>query len=297
MNNTTSKNAAVIDIGSNSVRYMEAAITGNTVTAVFKELATTRLAEGINVTGKLSSVSVERSLTAIQKFAMQANAQHLPIYAYATSAVRDAKNREDFCTAVYACSGVLLDVLSGEEEAALAFLGAAKGNRNAGLIDIGGGSAQVITSAYRNSWPIGCVRIRERYVGIPYPDALPMIAAYLTEHCELPTLAPAHWVGVGGSITTLAALQAGLIAYDPAQISAVSITPTSLSAQIKSLSAMGDARRAHPLLRERHDLILYGAAVLLWLMDTLHVTELHASDADGMEGYLMYKLGFLPSAG
>ena len=144
------KATAIIDIGSNSIRYL-----GKNPE---KQLATTRLAEGLITTGMLSEAAMERSIAAIACFVQKAHAEGLTPYAYATSAVRDAHNRTEFLARVKRACGICIDVLSGEREAQYARLGAAA---QGGIVDVGGGSSQIVTEGFAASYPVGCVRAKE----------------------------------------------------------------------------------------------------------------------------------------
>lgn len=274
---------SVIDIGSNSVRYMDK--TGE------KRLMTTRLAEGLVETGELSGASMAKSLAAIGEFARLSRQEGLTPCAYATSAVRDAKNASVFIQAVFEKYGIRIDVLSGEQEAEYARLGAnASGG---GLVDIGGGSSQVSFDGFRASFPMGCVRAKDILRG----------AATLEEREEIlnvacggifrfPRVYPERWTGVGGTITTLAALSLGLNGYDKAAVNACILTRETVEGLAAALDAAGDDQRSgHPLLTDRHDVIVPGALILLFIMRGMDIAKLRVSDADGMEGYLKYLLG------
>lgn len=281
--------ADVIDIGSNSIRYMHAAVTNQHVTAVErKQLITTRLAQGLDESGRLSEDAMRRSLDAIQSFAdisREKATQHL--FAYATSAVRDALNGEYFCARILEQTGVRVDVLSGVQEAKLAYIGAV-GCSGGGLIDIGGGSAQVMTDSVSFSFPIGCVRVQDKFAQLFYGKMRQELSLWLDSCCtELSSIRQPRWTGVGGTITTLAALTAGLTEYDPAVVAQQTITTEILDVLLTKLDTMGEARRLHPLLKDRHDVILCGGGVLAELMRIMDIQELAVSDADGMEGYLL----------
>lgn len=285
--------AAVIDIGSNSIRYLSAAVTPQGVAAFApKRLLTTRLAEGILQTGCLQEAAMERSLAAILKFcALAAEHGAQAVYAYATSAVRDAKNRDVFLDRVRESCNINVDVLTGEEEARLAHLGAA-GQFGGGLIDIGGGSAQVIAPNLAHSFPLGCVRAKELCDGFRPEDIPAAIDSWLdrTTGDALTGIRERHWTGVGGTITTLGALQAKLTEYDSLRVNRETLAQEGVLSLYRRLLAMGETRREHPLLTDRHDIILFGALILYGLMKRLDIGMLHVSDADGMEGYLLDRL-------
>jgi len=275
---------AIIDIGSNSIRYLGK--------APEKRLITTRLAEGLITTGKLSDAAMERSVSAVRSFAALAAEEGLTPAAYATSAVRDAANRDIFLRAVKAETDIDIDVLSGEREAEYARLGAAQ---EGGIIDIGGGSSQIVAEGFAQSWPVGCVRAKEwgEERNAASFDALQSaLEAKFHAIYRFPRLFTPRFTGVGGTITTLAALSKGMTAYDRAAVADIILTPETVESLARSLYAEGGERRSsHPLLLERHDVIVPGALILLHIMRGMNIFELYVSDADGMEGYRNYLEG------
>lgn len=134
---------AVIDIGSNSIRYMEAERTAQGFGFSDKTVFTTRLASGLITSGKLAEKQMKNSIDVLETLSRHAAANGLPCYCYATSAVRDASNQAAFISDVKEKTGLTIEVLSGDDEAAYARIGA--GQTNGGLIDIGGGQ---LTSNY-----------------------------------------------------------------------------------------------------------------------------------------------------
>ena len=282
---------AIVDIGSNSIRYMEAEHTAVGPVFSHKEVYTTRLAEGLLATGCLSEARMAQSLDVLRRLAAQAAVHGCRPYAYATSAVRDARNRETFLRRIALAAGMPVRVLAGDEEAAFAYAGATGGR--GGLIDIGGGSTQVMCGAFRQSFPLGCVRVRDLCGGRPLADIRHTMQATFAEMFQLPPLAQTQWTAVGGTATTLAALHLQLAQYDPARVARCKMTFSDVQALLRRLDAMGDAARsALSLLAQRHDVILCGGAILIWLMERLSIPELAFSDADGMEGYARSILGF-----
>lgn len=276
----------IIDIGSNSIRYAQGSVKSGRAELSGKRLITTRLAEGLISTGELSQAAMERSAAAISEFVTVAGS--IPVFAYATSAVRDAKNRCEFLSFIKERCGVEIEVLSGDDEAKYAFVGAASGHR--GLIDIGGGSAQAITKDYALSFPMGCVRAREYAEGA---ETLEKIRQKIHARCaELMTLPVENctFAGVGGSITTLAALDLELEVYSRAAVSGHELTPARISGLIDELYLMGDKRAQHPLLLQRHDVIIHGALICEYMLDKMKIPRLVVADRDGMEGYLEAKL-------
>ena len=159
-----SRPVAILDIGSNSVRF--ALLDRDDGGAFFvpggrKEIATTRLGKGLDQTSRLSAGAMEATVAACLRFCDKAEAAEAPAYAYATSAVRDAVNRQELLDALKAaCPNMGIYLLSGEEEGRRAYRGAMGGQAGT-LIDIGGGSAQVVTPQWSVSFPTGCVRAQD----------------------------------------------------------------------------------------------------------------------------------------
>ncbi len=286
----------VVDIGSNSIRTMTAERAESGFGFSCKAVYTTRLAEGLDKTGLLSQAAMRATLAVLADAAALGRANGAALFAYATSAVRDAANRADFLLRAESALGVPVRVLSGREEARYAYLGATAGT--GALIDIGGGSAQIVTETNAESFPIGCVRARDFGLScaqdVLSPAACLEVSRWVDARTDALRVRAARWTGVGGTITTLGALSLDLPAYDPALVSGAALTPEALAALIAKLNKLGDARRAHPLLTQRHDVIVWGALVLARLMERLSVDALFVSDADGMEGYAMEVLGGRP---
>lgn len=277
---------AVIDIGSNSIRFM---IQGKRD----KLVITTRLAEGLARTGRLCESNMNKSISVIK--ALVNNARHMGLtpVAYATSAVRDAENKEEFINRIKDNCNLIVDVLSGEREANYAFNAVAK--HGEGLIDIGGGSFQIVTGQMRKSFPLGCVRGKDiaMELGVASCDERwNEQRALLTENvksflkgfeCKAN-----EWFGVGGTITCLAAYSHGLEIYDDAMVDRTKLSRKQIEKLIEEILLLGAKRQTKPMLVKRHDVILYGAAILTAIMDAIGIESITVRTVDGMEGYLDY---------
>ena len=278
---------AVIDIGSNSVRLMLAAAENGRVRSLSKRLCTTRLAKGIDVTGRLARDRMADTVEAIEAFRRTANELGIPVIAYATSAVRDAENRDEFLAKVRERSGVRVRVLSGEEEGAFAFSAVTGG---AGTVfDIGGGSFQIVTGERALSFPCGCVRAKER-CDAPDPETLKHeLFAWMDERTRIPEDVPKPVYGVGGTISTIGALLANQDRYDPERLRR--IEREALERLIVQLAKVPEPLRMQlPLLTRRGDVILQGATILRYMMERTGTDCVIPSDRDGMEGIAEYFL-------
>ncbi|MBR5948065.1 MAG: hypothetical protein IKZ82_05385 [Clostridia bacterium] len=281
---------AVIDIGSNSVRAL---FQGDGK----KYSVTTRLGTNLANTGRLDNQRAKHSVGVIAAFVNEAKSRGLVPLAYATSAVRDAENRSEFIEFVKLYSSIDVDVLSGEREAHYAHMGACGGK--GGLIDIGGASMQLISESFKKSFPVGCIRGKDIALELTKDEPDPAcctlqreaLAAYLdgltapyAEELKNATFAPC--IGVGGTITTLCALSVDPNAANKKVGEGASLTRDMLEKLISALDMLGAKRAAIGVLSARHDVILYGAALLARAMDMLSLDSITSSLRDGLDGYL-----------
>ena len=296
----------IFDIGSNSVRTLRVTQDAALLPQFSgKRVYTTRLAEGLAETNMLSQARMLQSLLVIRSLHSEHAAQGFSSYAYATSAVRDAENGRAFIDSVVEIIGLgHARILSGAEEATFAQLGAnPEGGRI--ILDIGGGSTQIVRPDSRESWPIGCVRAKDL---APYPDLVSITDALypilsglfgppeLDERTDRPAISSEHVIhkeallGVGGTITTLALLCEGKETFIPWQ-GEKRIELFALRAVLNVLDGMGDEARASvPLLSDRHDVILHGGVILQYLLERLHIPRIGATLSDGLDGYALHLL-------
>lgn len=294
----------VFDIGSNTVRTARLQSAADGLPQISgKRVYTTRLAEGLAETGALSQARMLQSLLVIRSVHAELAPQGFLSFAYATSAVRDAVNGRAYIGSVEEIIGQgHARILTGQEEAAFAQRGAdPDGTRT--ILDIGGGSTQIVSPRSRESWPIGCVRAKDL---APFDelslirDALYPVLSGLFGAPDTgarpgrrpsSTDSPSHsgeLLGVGGTITTLALLCEGQDAFSPWR-GEKPIESFALRAVLNALDGMGDAERAKvPLLKERHDVILHGGVILLFLLEHLRTARIGATLSDGLDGYAMH---------
>jgi exopolyphosphatase / guanosine-5'-triphosphate,3'-diphosphate pyrophosphatase len=297
---------AAVDVGSNSIRLLVADAYGRRQTRVME---ITRLAAGVDATGHLDDAALERTLATIGRF-RQIWTEHgvgARVRIAATSAVRDASDRERFFGGVRRVAGVDAEVLSGEEEAALAFAGAAGAvdvPRPTAVIDIGGGSTEVIVGAPEGrvagavSLQLGCVRVTERHLASDPPSAAELVAARdlvaaQLDHAEAVLAArgvalsdAAALVGVAGTATTLGALHLGLDRYDEDRIHGTRLPADALARLTEQLLGMTAAQRATlgPVQPGREDVLHGGALVLLEAVRRCGLDEVVISEADNLDG-------------
>ncbi|HTM45066.1 MAG TPA: Ppx/GppA phosphatase family protein [Polyangiaceae bacterium] len=289
---------AAIDIGTNTVRLLIQSQAGHPLA---RELAITRLGEGVDKTGVLDEAAMGRTLSALETFA-QVMTVHQPgrIRVVATSAARDARNRDDFFARVATAVGSAPELLDGQAEATLSFRGATldltRTTRPRVVVDIGGGSTEFAMGRadveMALSLNIGSVRLCERHLHSDPPSAAELNAARADLHSTLqqaqaflPYGASAQWLGVAGSVTTIAALAAGLKHYDPTVTHAMTLTQAAVDHAVKTLSALTVAAR-RPLLIEpkRAEAIVGGALVLQGIFDFFKLKQMRVSETDILDG-------------
>lgn len=281
---------SAIDVGSNSVRLMVMA-DGKTL---YKQLDTTRLAEGLAQSGVLKPEAIERTARAVQIFAAAAelNGAGTP-YVFATAAVRSSKNGADFVARVKALTGIDVDVLSGEEEAACGILGALRG-RDGGIIDLGGASTEITLqqggkTLYSKSVNIGTVRLFDM-AGQDRSALQAAIDNLLNGYGSL-SLDGKDIYGIGGTATSLAALYHELEKYDPKVVEGTVLTREWLCAEAeKLLSLTVEERRALRGMEPRRADVIAGGCLLMYsILNRFNADRITVSESDNLEGYVLFK--------
>lgn len=291
---------AIIDIGTNSIRLLLAERMENGEWQVLKkDLRSTRLGEGMTEEASIGQGGRERSLQAINEFTAQAKlAGADEIFAYGTSIMRDASNGVEFADEVTAATGVPVRILTGNEEAYYSYIGAA-GTPGilTSVVDIGGGSTEICMGfgsdiGARHSFRLGCVRCSKQF-----DTTTARGRAELKKHCfELfrkTNLMDSmqnvkRWIGVGGTITSLAAMLQELETYDSEKVQNFVIHQEEVSKLLKKLSSMSydEKCRMKGLMSSRADIIVAGVAILDSLMEYFALSEIMVSDRDLSEGLL-----------
>lgn len=288
---------AAIDVGSNSVRLLVAGLSEGRVEPIARGLITTRLLSGLSG-GRLSPESMARTARAVSEHAARARALGASeILAFGTSAMRDAANRDQLIELVRADCGVALMVLSGEQEAQMAYRGAAPLGR-AGVIDIGGGSTELLSGLdgrviSAGSAQLGAVRLMEAMAGRLDPEELLAAAQGRLAPVAQRVISgqERRWMGVGGTITTLAALEMRLVCYQPERIEGYRLDGAAVAGWTRKLCGLTlEERAALPGMPEgRADILPYGAAILWAFLSLGRLEAVHASDRDNLEGFLKEK--------
>ncbi|WP_119727299.1 Ppx/GppA phosphatase family protein [Thermomonospora amylolytica] len=301
---------AAVDCGTNSVRLLIADIAGGRLTDLERRMEIVRLGEGVDRTGRLAPQALERTFTAMRGYAKlidQHGAERVRVAA--TSATRDAANRDEFVAGVLDVFGVEPEVITGDEEAELSFLGATRElaelrpPRPYLVVDIGGGSTEFVLGSSHaqaaRSVDIGCVRMTERHVspGQAEPGAPPapeQIAAAVADidaalaavRETVPVDEARTLVGLAGSVTTVAGIALGLAEYDPGRIHLSRITAAQVHQVTRDLLRMTHDERAaigvmHP---GRVDVIGMGALILDRIMREYGFGAVVVSEHDILDG-------------
>lgn len=293
---------AVVDQGTNSIRLLVVEPDGEgELRELARDMVITRLGEGVDRTGRIAPEALERTAAVLATYCRRARALHAErIRVAATAAVRDASNRESLERAVREHAGSELEVISGEEEAALSFLGAARGlDAPAPLLvlDIGGGSTELVLGGDRPqaqvSLQMGSVRLTERFVPHDPPsreelEAMRLAVEDLLEDAEgqIRVRDARTLVATAGTSTTVQALSLGLERYDPEAIHRTRLSLDDAERVLRDLASMTTPERsALPVMAPgRGDVIVAGAVILVAVMRRFGFGEALVSEADILDG-------------
>jgi len=296
---------AGIDCGTNSIRLLVADPGPDGLIDVHREMRVVRLGQDVDRTGRLAPEAIERTRRALVDYAdLIRTLGARSVRMVATSASRDAENAEDFVAMVRATLGVAPEVISGAEEAQLSFTGAVAGLPGVAdpllVADIGGGSTELVLGSPAQhqafssfSMDVGCVRMTERHLRSDPPEA-EQIAATVSDlqaaldvaAKEVPVAEAAAFVGVAGTVTTIAAIALGLDHYDADAIHGSVLSLAQVSEVTTDLLSMTRGQRAAlPVMHPgRVDVIGGGALVLRTVMEFVGATEVIVSEHDILDG-------------
>lgn len=292
--------SAVIDIGTNSTRLF---VADENLNPIKKMLSTTRLGEGILYSAYMLDAAMERTSNKVKEFveiAKSYNAEN--IYIYATAVVREAKNKDIFAKIIFDKTGIILDIIPGFMEGEIAFLGAAQGFENPAVIDIGGGSTEVVTNENNLlkalSLKTGGVRLKEQFEtesGIV--DIAPikefLLKNFIPLYKDSTDINTAKTlIGVSGTPTTITSLSLGLKTYKPEVFQDKNILKEDFDKTLNYLASLTKEERFlySGDFKERADIIVFGGCILSAFMEYYGFNQLVVSDKDSLEGYLIKKV-------
>ncbi len=291
---------AAVDLGTNSIRLLVADVEDGRVATVVQRLRITRLGEGVDERRLLLPLPIARARNCLSDYRRELEALGAErTLLVATSAVRDAENGEAFLGEIEWSYGFVTRLLSGAEEAALTFRGATHERLLDGralILDIGGGSTELIVGGpdgveLVDSLDVGSVRMTERCLASDPPTTLELAGCAATVRALLAERIPGELrvdtaIGVGGTITTLAALDLGLSEYDPDRVHGHRLRAAGVEHQLERLAALPlEQRREVPALEpERAPVIVAGAIILRETLAYLGLSEIEASEHDLLYG-------------
>jgi exopolyphosphatase/guanosine-5'-triphosphate,3'-diphosphate pyrophosphatase len=293
---------AAIDCGTNSIRLLIADIDGNNFREVVRDMEIVRLGQGVDETGQFHPDAIARTLAAVDKFAAEIAKRGVEKIRFcATSATRDATNRHLFVDGVRERLGIELEVISGDEEAALSFAGAIKdldpSNGPFLVVDIGGGSTEFVfgtsTVEAARSVNIGCVRMTERHFASDPATAeqielarTDIQAAIAQAAAVVPITKAKTLVAVAGTATTVAAAALDLPEYDryAIHLSRISAQQTHDAATMFAISTREQRLALGYMHPGRVDVIAAGSLVLSEIMKATGASEFVASESDILDG-------------
>jgi exopolyphosphatase/guanosine-5'-triphosphate,3'-diphosphate pyrophosphatase len=287
---------AVVDIGTNSTRLLVADVDGAAgVAELDRRSIVTRLGQGVDATGALADEAVDRVLAVLAEYAAaieQHGAQRT--VAVLTSAVRDAANGPGFARRVRDDFGFDARTIAGDEEARLTFLGATSERPEAAawpvvVVDIGGGSTELVVDRAHVSLTMGSVRFTERFLHEDPPTrseldgCASVVRAVLTDGVGFGAEAA---IGVAGTVTTLAALDLRLERYDRSRVRGHRLTREGARAQLERLAALplADRREVPALEPERAPVIVAGAIILIETLGHFGLDAIVVSEHDILDG-------------
>ncbi len=289
---------AGIDLGTNTTRLLVADVGGDgSLRELHRETRITRLGEGVDARRRLLPAPVARVRNALSDYRRTAESLGAErVLLIATSAVRDAENGEAFLGEIEWSYGFATRLLSGEEEARLTLRGVAAGRELDGgtlVLDIGGGSTELIVDGFHDSIELGAVRQTERFLHTDPPEPHELaecagaVRSLLAERVPDEVRGRVHAaVGVAGTVTTLAALDLGLAEYDRAAVEGHRLSAAAAREQVERLAALPLAeRREVPALEpERAPVIVAGGIVLVETLAVLGLDAIEASERDILDG-------------
>jgi len=272
---------AALDIGTNTTRLLVADVEDGRVDEVVRRQRITRLGEGVDARRRLLPLPSARVRNALGDYRRERESLGAErALAVATSAVRDAENGEAFLGEVEWSYGFVTRLLSGEEEAALTLRGVGDVAAGTLVVDVGGGSTELIMRDRSVSLDIGSVRLTERL-----GEDVEAIAAHVRPLLP-PDLAPASAIGVAATVTSLAALDLGLAEYDPERVHGHVLAAEAVEEQLRRLASLPlEERRLLPALDpERASVIVAGATIVREVMRRYALDALEASEHDLLYG-------------
>jgi exopolyphosphatase / guanosine-5'-triphosphate,3'-diphosphate pyrophosphatase len=303
----------VVDLGTNSIRLLVASAgsSGDQGLEEFaRDMVITRIGEGVDRTGGIDTEALARTVDVLERYCRRARALHAErVRVSATAAVRDASNRDELEASVRTHAGSELEVITGEREASLSFLGATHGLDAPAhflVLDIGGGSTEFAVGTEQpeasTSTPMGSVRLTERLVRSDPPSEEDLVALTKAVHGILddversvPVRTARTLLAVAGTPTTIQAISLGLPFYDPEAIHRSWLSVGEAERVLEELARMTTEERSaiRVMAPGRADVIVAGAVILVEVMRRFGFERALVSETDILDGLALELLGTL----
>lgn len=286
---------SVVDLGTNSARLMVARRENGLAVSEYKTLRTIRIGENMVSEKIITDAAMWRTADTLKEFKKISEEKGASRFlCFATSAVRDALNKNEFTEFIKNECGVDIDIISGETEAEIGFSGSVRGR--GGMFDIGGGSTEIVFGKpekieYKRSFCIGTVRMLQMFPGADNAEKKDFENAHLFAaevFSELPDTGDIFFTGIGGSATALAAIDLGLKVYSSERVQGhiISLGRAAELCRMLEGKTKRERERIIGLEQNRADVIVFGAIIMIEFMKKVNAGEITVSDRDNQEGYL-----------
>lgn len=296
-----------IDIGTNSMRLLICDYIDGELLNRKKFVNTTRIGKGVDENGFIREDAIRRNLDALKEFYDLSKAEGCEkFYCIGTSALRDSKNSDDFIKRAKLEVGIDVDVISGNDESNLGFLGVLKGaneDKDILVVDIGGGSTEFILGNFEGikfakSENVGALRMTEKFLTTDIVDdyEFDMMSEFIEEEIKntidyLKEREINKIVGIGGTITSLSAINQELEIYSMEKIHNSEINIDEIEKILQNLKKMtlNDKKSLKGLQSKRADIITAGVKILHIIMKKLELSDIVVSEYDNLEGLICQK--------
>ena len=293
-----------IDIGTNSMRLLIAEYKEGKIVNRKKYVNTTRIGQGVDSNGYITDEAIERNINALVEFSNICKEENCKeVYCMGTSALRDSKNKELFIKLAKDRANINVDIISGEKESNLGFMGVLQGVENPEdilVIDIGGGSTEFIIGnkngiRFAKSENVGALRMTEKFLKQDpiNENEFKNMSDFIYEEIKdtlkyIEKDGVQKIVGIGGTITSLSAINQEMESYSMDKIHNSKITLSEIELILQNLKKMtlNDKKTLKGLQPKRADIITAGVEILYTIMKNIEIDEIIVSEYDNLEGLM-----------
>ena len=293
-----------IDIGTNSMRLLIAEYKEGKIVNRKKYVNTTRIGQGVDSNGYITNEAIERNINALVEFSNICKEENCKeVYCMGTSALRDSKNKELFIKLAKDKANINVDIISGEKESNLGFMGVLQGVENLEdilVIDIGGGSTEFIIGnkngiRFAKSENVGALRMTEKFLKQDpiNENEFKNMSDFIYEEIKdtlkyIEKDGVQKIVGIGGTITSLSAINQEMESYSMDKIHNSKITLSEIELILQNLKKMtlNDKKTLKGLQPKRADIITAGVEILYTIMKNIEIDEIIVSEYDNLEGLM-----------